>query len=160
MLNVNEDYLTRKVGNRLYFDFRCFGRMLAVWLICAAFAFFPLVLRPMFTKAATAIDAGYWKMVLGDNDVLYLAAAMSVIAVGMTVLMGRRSSALVYILAVAEVVAVFLATMGYLMLEGDPVVFGQNVYMINSRFLTAASLLTLVMFVSVNFRSKESVKKR
>ena len=134
--------------------------MLIVWLVCAVFAFFPLVLRPMFTKAAAVMDIGYWKMVFSDNDVLYLTAVMSVIAVGMTVLMGRRSSAIIYILAVFEVIAVFLATMGYLMLEGDPIVFGQNVYNINIRFLIAAVLLTLVMFVSVNFRTKERVKKR
>ena len=102
--------------------------MLSVWLVCAIFSFFPLILRPMFTNVAETMDIGYWIMVFSDNDVLYLVVAISVVAVGMSILIGKRNSVAVYLIAVLEVVGIFLAMMGYLMLEGDPVLFGETVY--------------------------------
>ena len=147
----------KKVKNGSYFDFRRFFSMFTVWLLCLIFSFFPLALRPMFTKAATAVDAGYWVMVFSDNDVLYITAAASIIAVGMSVLMGRRSTMFVYLLAFFEVIAIFLAIMGYLMLEGDPMLFGVTVYKINIGFLIVSVILALVMFITVNFKNGEGV---
>lgn len=126
--------------------------MLTVWLVCAVFSFFPLVLRPMFTKVATTVDLGYWIMIMSDNDVLYLVAAVSIIALGMAILMGKRNTVFVYLIAVLEVIAIFLAVMGYLMLEGDPYLFGEVVYKINMGFLSAAVIMAIVLFITVNFR--------
>lgn len=134
--------------------------MLAVWLVCAIFSFFPLLLRPMFTKVATAIDAGYWQMVMGDNDVLYLIVATTVIAIGIAVLFGKRRSLSVFFVAFIAVVGIFLAMMGYLMLEGDPTVFGDNVYTINTWALIADFALSIVLFISVSFRVKEGAEKK
>ncbi len=149
----------KKVGGRVLFDFRQFFKMFTVWLLCLIFSFFPLMLRPFFTKAATAVDIGYWTMVFSDNDVLYLVAATAIIAIGMAVLMGKRSTMLVYLLAFLEVIAVFLAIMGYLMLEGDPTVFGQTVYKMNTEFLIVSIILALVMFITVNINVREGEKK-
>ncbi len=149
----------RKVGGRVIFDTRRFFKMFAVWFLCTLFSLFPLMLRPFFTKAATAVDMGYWKMVFSDNDVLYLAAVSAIIAIGMAVLMGKRSTVIVYLLAFFEVIAVFLATMGYLMLEGDPDVFGGAVYRMNIGFLIGAAAIALVMFVAVNINVREAEKK-
>lgn len=159
MINYQEELMRSKVGNRLYFDTHRFLGMLGIWLACAVFSFFPLVLRPMFIKAATSVDAGYWQMVMGDNDVLYLIVASSVLAVGIAVLFGKRNSAFAYIIAFLEVIGIFFAMMGYLMLEGNPVVFGNNVYLINSWALAANVLLALAMFVSVSFRIREGAAK-
>ncbi len=143
---------SRKLVNKLYFDYRRFFGMLTVWLVCAVFSFFPLVLRPMFTKVATTVDLGYWIMIMSDNDVLYLVAAVSIIALGMAILMGKRNTVFVYLIAVLEVIAIFLAVMGYLMLEGDPYLFGEVVYKINMGFLSAAVIMAIVLFITVNFR--------
>ena len=150
-----KELANRKMRSGSYFDFRRFFSMFTVWLLCLVFSFFPLALRPMFTKVAETMDAGYWKMVFSDNDVLYIAAAASIIAVGMSVLMGRRSTMFVYLLAFFEVIAIFLAIMGYLMLEGDPMLFGMTVYKINTGFLIVSIALALVMFVTVNFKNGE-----
>lgn len=155
----NKELANKRIGGRLYFDFRRFFSMLAVWLVCLIFAFFPLALRPIFTKAATAVDASYWIMIMTNNDVLYLAAATSIIAVGMSLLMGRRSTMLTYFIAALEVIAIFLAIMGYLMLEGDPAVFGQNVYRINLWFMITDAVLALVMFITVNFKVREGAER-
>lgn len=142
----------RKLVNKLYFDRRRFFGMLTAWLVCAVFSFFPLVLRPMFTKVDVTVDMGYWVMIMSDNDVLYLVAAVSIIALGMAILMGKRNSMFVYLIAVLEVIAIFLAVMGYLMLEGDPYLFGEVVYKINTGFLSASVIMAIVLFITVNFR--------
>lgn len=159
MINYQDEIAHRKVGNRLYFDLMRFWSMLGVWLVCAVFSFFPLILRPLFTKAATEVDAGYWQMIMGDNDVLYLVVAMSVIALGIAILFGRRGSAIVYVIAVPVVIGIFLAMMGYLMLEGDPTVFGENVCRINTWAVVADILLALALFISVSFRVREGADK-
>ncbi len=159
MVNYQEELSNHMVGNKLYFDYQRFGGMVSVWFVSAIFSFFPLLLRPMFTKVATAVDAGYWQMVMGDNDVLYLIVAMSVIAVGIAILFGKRSSVFVYLIAVLQVIGIFFAMMGYLMLEGDPYIFEENVYTINSWALAASVILALVLFVSVSFRIREGANK-
>lgn len=160
MTNYQDELTRSKITNKLYFDTRRFFGMLSIWLVCAIFSFFPLLLRPMFTKAATAIDIGYWQMVMGDNDVLYLIVATTVIAVGIAILFGKRGSAFVYFIAFIAVIGVFLAMMGYLMLEGDPTVFGENVYTINTWSIIADIVLAIVLFISVSFRVKEGADRR
>ncbi len=155
-----KELANRKIKSGSYFDFRRFFSMFTVWLLCLIFSFFPLALRPMFTKVATTVDTGYWKMVFSDNDVLYITAAASIIAVGMSVLMGRRSTMFVYLLAFFEVIAIFLAIMGYLMLEGDPMLFGMTVYKINTGFLIVSVILALVMFITVNFKNGEGAGRQ
>lgn len=155
MINVQEEILNNKISNKLYFDHRRFFSMLIVWFVCAVFSFFPLILRPMFTKVATTMDMGYWVMVFSDNDVLYLVVAISVIAVGMAILIGKKSTILVYLIAVIQVVGIFFAMMGYLMLEGDAVLFGENVYKINTWAVGIAIVLTISLFLAVSFRVRE-----
>lgn len=159
MVNYQEELANRKVGNRLYFDNRRFFGMLSIWLVCAIFSFFPLMLRPLFTKVATEIDIGYWQMVMGDNDVLYLIVAISVIAVGIAILFGKRGSVFVYLIAVLQVIGIFFAMMGYLMLEGDPYIFAENVCKINSWSLVISIILALVLFISVSFRVREGADR-
>lgn len=159
MVNIQEEISSRKVGNALYFDYRRFFGMLSVWLVCAVFSFFPLILRPMFTKVAETMDVGYWIMVFSDNDVLYLIVAISVVAVGMSILIGKRNSVAVYLIAVLEVIGIFLAMMGYLMLEGDPVLFGDAVYKINIWAVVISVVLAFVLFLSVSFRVREGAEK-
>ncbi len=158
MVNYQDEIARRMVSNKLYFDYHRFFGMLAVWLVSAVFSFFPLVLRPMFTKVATAVDAGYWQMVMGDNDVLYLIVAISVVAVGIAILFGKRGSVFVYLIAVLQVIGIFFAMMGYLMLEGDPYIFGEAVCTINTWALIVSILLALVLFISVSFRVREGAK--
>lgn len=160
MINYQDELTQSKITNKLYFDVRRFFGMLSVWLVCAIFSFFPLLLRPMFTNAATAIDAGYRQMVMGDNDVLYLIVATAVLAIGIAVLFGKRSSFFVFFIAFIAVIGIFLAMMGYLMLEGDPTVFGENVYTINTWGLIADAVLAVLLFISVSFRVKEGAEKK
>lgn len=160
MLNVQQELAAQRVESKLYFDVKRFFGMLLVWFVCGVFSFFPLLLRPMFTRAMTSVDMGYFYMVMSDNDVLYLSAVLSILAVGMAVFLGRRNSMFTYLLAFLEVVAIFLGMMGYLMLEGDPIVFGENVYMINCGFLIAAAVMAVVMFTTVSFRRREGVGDR
>lgn len=160
MVNFQDEIANRKIGDKLYFDFSRFFGMLTVWLVCAVFSFFPLFLRPMFTKAAMTADSSYIQLVMSDNDVLYLIVAMSVIAVGIAILFGKRGSVFVYLIAVLQVIGIFFAMMGYLMLEGDPNIFGENVYRINLWGLTAAVILALALFLAVSFRIREGANKR
>ncbi len=159
MANIQEEMLSKQSGSQLYFDYRRFFGMFAVWVVCALFSFFPLILRPMFTKVASTFDGSYWLMVFSDNDVLYLVVAVTVTAVGMAILMGKRNSVFVYFIAVIEVIALFLAMMGYLMLEGDPLLFGNNVVAVNVGFVVVSAILAVVLLVTVNFRLREGAER-
>ena len=70
-----------------------------------------------------------------------------------------QNSVAVYLIAVLEVVGIFLAMMGYLMLEGDPVLFGETVYKINIWAVTISVVLAFVLFLSVSFRVREGAEK-
>ena len=51
--------------------------------------------------------------------------------------------------------ALFLAIIGYLMLEGDPAVFGQNVVRINQIGFIVEFIMAIAIFITSNFGIKE-----
>ena len=85
--------------------------------------------------------------------------AVTVTAVGMAILMGKRNSVFVYFIAVIEIIALFLAMMGYLMLEGDPLLFGNNVVAVNVGFVVVSAILAVVLWVNVNFRLRDGAER-
>ena len=58
-----------------------------------------------------------------------------------------------------EIIALFLAMMGYLRLEGDPLLFGNNVVAVNVGFVVVSAILAVVLLVTVNFRLREGAER-
>lgn len=159
LVNFKEEIVNTKVGNKLYFDYHRFFQMLAVWLACAIFSFFPLILRPLFDKTAYNLDLGYWQNIMSNNDILYLVVCLSTVSVGIAILFGKKSSVFVYFIAVLQVISLFFAMFGYLMLEGNGSLFGNNVYAINLWFLIGTCALGIVLFIAVSFRVRRGAEK-
>lgn len=159
MVNYKNEILDAKVGNKLYFDFHIFSKMLGVWLMCAVFSFFPLLLRPLFVKASYTLDFSYWQIVINNNDILYLVACLSIVSVGIAILFGKRSSMLIYLIAVLQVISLFIGMFGYLMLEGNPALFASNIYTINIWSLIITGIMGIVLFIAVSFRVRKGDAK-
>lgn len=155
MINYMEEIRDKKVAHTLYFDKQRFFSMFFVWLLCSVFAYFPLFLRPLFVKDEGSMTLGYFMRVFSSSDILYLVIVMTLMSLGIAVLCGRRTSRFVYFIAIIEVIGVFLGLMGYLMLEGNAYIFGENVLRINILGICGAFVLATALFCAVSFRVKE-----
>lgn len=148
------DYVNKKVKNRLDFNYRRFFSMFGIWLICAAMSAVPILLRPMFS--ADGIQAAdYWSEMMSTNEPMYLLIILSALAITMTLIMGRGSAGVVYFVSFLQAAYLFLAIIGYLMLEGDPAVFGQNVVRINQMGFIIEFIMAIAIFITSNFGIKE-----
>ena len=148
------DYVNKKVKNRLDFNYRRFFSMFGIWLICAAMSAVPILLRPMFSADGTPA-VNYWSEMMSTNEPMYLLIILSALAITMTLIMGRGSSGVVYFVSFLQAAYLFLAIIGYLMLEGDPAVFGQNVVRINQIGFIVEFIMAIAIFITSNFGIKE-----
>ncbi len=148
------DYVNKKVKNRLDFNYRRFFSMFGIWLICAAMSAVPILLRPMFSADGTQA-VNYWSEMMSTNEPMYLLIILSALAITMTLIMGRGSSGVVYFVSFLQAAYLFLAIIGYLMLEGDPAVFGQNVVRINQIGFIVEFIMAIAIFITSNFGIKE-----